>query len=207
MKKWKEFELSLIFHDLRLQIEKMGGNFDLFMIMSLIIPFVFSYVNYPATGTFIHYFITKFIDISKLAVGELSSQIKHFFFFCQELPSFNTDAQILDHEFAIYFFSYHFPLLCTCINWMSLPYPENIIYMISIYYSKDIIYIIVLFYFVSISHITLISCPISIIHVAGCTSAGAKLSGDGGGSCRASCVRCCVLGRVFGFNHKIIINV
>jgi hypothetical protein len=25
--------------------------------------------------------------------------------------------------------------------------------------------------------------------------------------CRASCVRCCVLGRVFGFNHKIMINV
>jgi len=25
--------------------------------------------------------------------------------------------------------------------------------------------------------------------------------------CRVSCVRCCVLGRVFRFNHKIMINV
>jgi hypothetical protein len=35
----------------------------------------------------------------------------------------------------------------------------------------------------------------------------ATSSGDGEGSCRASCVRCGVLGRFFGFNHKIIINV
>jgi len=32
-------------------------------------------------------------------------------------------------------------------------------------------------------------------------------SGDNGGFRRASYVRCCVLGRVFGFNHKIMINV
>ena len=36
---------------------------------------------------------------------------------------------------------------------------------------------------------------------------GATSFGDDGGSCRASCVKCCVLGRVFGFNHKIMINV
>jgi hypothetical protein len=34
--------------------------------------------------------------------------------------------------------------------------------------------------------------------IAGCASAGATSSGDGGGFCRASCVRCCVLGRFFG---------
>jgi hypothetical protein len=32
-------------------------------------------------------------------------------------------------------------------------------------------------------------------------------SGDDGGFRRASCVRCCVLGRVFVFNHKIMIKV
>ena len=35
----------------------------------------------------------------------------------------------------------------------------------------------------------------------------ATSSSDGGGSCCASCVRCGVLGRVFGFNHKIMIIV
>jgi hypothetical protein len=37
---------------------------------------------------------------------------------------------------------------------------------------------------------------------------GATSSGDGRGSCRAPPDEgCCVLGRVFGFNHKIMINV
>ena len=36
---------------------------------------------------------------------------------------------------------------------------------------------------------------------------GATSSGDGRGFRRASCVRCCVLGRVFVFNHKIMIKV
>jgi hypothetical protein len=51
-----------------------------------------------------------------------------------------------------------------------------------------------------------LSLIIMMMNVAGVASA-AKSSGDGGGSCRASCVRCCVLGRVSGFNHKIMIKV
>jgi len=47
----------------------------------------------------------------------------------------------------------------------------------------------------------------TMVIVAGCTSAGAMSSGDGGGSCHASCVRCGVLGRFFGFNYKIMIKV
>jgi hypothetical protein len=35
----------------------------------------------------------------------------------------------------------------------------------------------------------------------------ATSSGDGGGFCRSFYVRCGVLGRFFGFNHKIIIKV
>jgi len=38
-------------------------------------------------------------------------------------------------------------------------------------------------------------------------SSSVTSSSDGRGSCCASYVRCCVLGRVFGFNHKIMINV
>jgi len=36
---------------------------------------------------------------------------------------------------------------------------------------------------------------------------GAASFGDGGGSYRASCIRCWYVGKVFRFNHKIMINV
>jgi hypothetical protein len=42
-----------------------------------------------------------------------------------------------------------------------------------------------------------------------CLLRGARAAtslGDDGGSCLASCVRCCI-GKVFGFNHKIMINI
>jgi hypothetical protein len=44
-----------------------------------------------------------------------------------------------------------------------------------------------------------------MINVAG--SRATTLFGDDEGFCRASLIRCDVLGKVFRFNHKIIINV
>jgi hypothetical protein len=48
---------------------------------------------------------------------------------------------------------------------------------------------------------------LSVVAILSRGGSVAMSSGDGGGSCYASCVRCGVLGRVFRFNHKIMINV